>query len=289
MNDNIKLDKVDLHIHTTASDGSCSPRELIKEVLKTKLKLIAITDHDTLDNVEETEKLALDSGLNFLKGVEISSIFEGKLYHILAYGIQMKNIKLIELIKSNREILEKQDDDSIKLLIKHGFNLDLIEYKAYDHDIKRGGWKSLNFLIDKGICTGTKDYFEKIFIGKRKIELPKFSEAQEVINVIKEAGGVSILAHPFYEKPTLPVPDVLEKFKSMGIKGIECYHPNHSTKAIEICLKFCVRGNLVTTAGSDFHGELITTRKLGLPEVSFNMLKLGELNHHILSKANDNK
>jgi predicted metal-dependent phosphoesterase TrpH len=283
MRDNMGFHKVDLHMHTIASDGSYSPRELIKEALKAKLKLIAITDHDTLNGVEETEKLALASGLSFLKGVEVSSVFEGHLFHILAYGIQMKNIKLIELLKNNREILEKQDDESIKLLIKEGFNLNLNEYKAYEHNVNRGGWKALNFLIDKGICTGTKDYFEKLFIGKRSIDLPKFSNAQEVINVIKEAGGVPVLAHPFYERPLNPVTDNLGKFKDMGIKGVECYHPNHSNCAIDLCLKFCVGENLITTGGSDFHGQLITTRKLGVPEVSFNMLNLGELQCHILS------
>jgi 3',5'-nucleoside bisphosphate phosphatase len=283
MNDNIGFDKVDLHMHTIASDGNYSPSELIKEVLKTKLKLIAITDHDTLDSVEETENLALGSGLNFLRGVEISSTFEGHLFHILAYGIEMKNIKLIKLLRSNKEILEQKDEDSIKLLIKEGFNLDFNEYEAYEHNVKRGGWKALNFLIDKGICTGTKDYFGKLFIGKRSIELPQFSDAQGAINVIKEAGGVPILAHPFYEPATQLVTDSLEKFKNMGIRGIECYHPNHSAEAIELCLKFCEIENLITTAGSDFHGQLITTRKLGVPEISSNMLKLGELKCHILS------
>ena len=69
----------------------------------------------------------------------------------------------------------------------------------------------------------------------------------------------------------------------MGIKGVECYHPNHSICAIDLCLKFCAEENLITTGGSDFHGQLITTRKLGVPEVSFNMLNLGELQCHILS------
>lgn len=251
-------------------------------MLKTKLKLIAITDHDTLDSVEETEKLALGSGLSFLRGVEISSIFEGYIFHILAYGIEMKNVMLIELINNNREILKQKDDDIIKRLIKQGFNLDLNEYKIYDYNVKRGGWKALNFLVDKGIYTCTKEYFEKLHIKKRNIELPKFSEAKEVINVIKQAGGVPILAHPFYESATHLVEDTLEKFKEIGIKGIECYHPNHSINAIELCLNFCAREKLITTAGSDFHGQLITTRKLGVPVVSLNILKLEELYCHIL-------
>lgn len=258
--------KIDLHIHSNASDGTLSPEEIVKEAIEKGLKLISLTDHDEMKNTRKIQENALDNNIAFLPGIEISSTFNGNLYHILAYGTDNSNIELIELLQYNRDLLENRNNQSIKYLIDKGYNIDFLDYEKYKHDPKRGGWKALNYLIDKKICTDIHDYFNRLYSEEKHILYPIFSDTGNVINIIKKAGGIAILAHPYYEKDISPVDKKLNTFLEIGIHGVECFHPNHNQLIISECLKFCKENNLISTAGSDFHGRFISTRTIGYPE-----------------------
>jgi len=273
---------VDLHMHSTASDGSYTPKMLIEEVKKAGVELFALTDHDTSENVEEVKTLAVQEGIAFIPGVEISTTLENKMFHVLAYGFDLNDENLQKILKTNREKLIKKDDESIKMLIEEGYELEFEEYLRYEYDPARGGWKTLNFLIDKGIVKDVSDFFGRLFSGDRKVPYPEFENPKKIIEAVKAAKGTAVLAHPFYDVGTKLVEDTFEKFKAMGIEGVECYHPNHSKEATEFSLNWCRKNNMIITAGSDCHGDFIVTRKIGTPRVALKELNLSYLERHVI-------
>ncbi|MPQ42502.1 PHP domain-containing protein [Clostridium tarantellae] len=262
----MKKVKTDLHIHTKASDGTLTPIELISEIKEKNIKMFSVTDHNSIDSIDEILNLTKDGNIKFIPGVEISSKFNDEQIHILAYNFDLKNKELIELIKNNHKILNEEDDESIKMLIERGFPLDFEEYLNYTYDVNRGGWKTLNYLIDKGICSGVEDFFSRIFTDDRKLKCPNFPHAEDIIRAIKKANGIAILAHPSYGNTKYNIDEILENFRIWGVDGLECSHPNHSKEIISYLKEYCKKNNLLITGGSDYHGGLLSKRTLGRPE-----------------------
>lgn len=274
--------RVDLHMHSNASDGTHSPEELVREAIRNNIELMTLTDHDEIGNVEKVKDLAKEKGIAFLPGIEISSTFQGKLYHILAYGTDNSDEELVNLIDHNKYLSNKRNDDSIKYLIEKGYEIDYSEYEEFEYDKRKGGWKSLDFLIDKGICRDVGDYFNRLFYKQKTILYPEFPSTEEVTKIIKKANGIPILAHPYYEKDDTPVEKKLGIFIDMGLKGVECFHPNHSQDITNKCLQWCRNMGAIITAGSDFHGGFIETRRMGNPEARVKDVHLGDLQNKII-------
>lgn len=281
--------KTDLHIHTTASDGCWTPEQLIKELQNKQITTFSITDHDSVENIIQTKDLAEQAKLTFIPGVEISTTYQGRLYHLLGYGIDPKNPQLHQFLIKNRELMDKKDDDSIKILIKEGHCLDFNEYVNYHNDSTRGGWKALNFLIDKGICQDASDFFRRLFHQQHKVPFPIFPEPQEAISVIKKAGGIAVIAHPGgnfggnLHQVNCEIGKTLKQFRELEIDGIECYHPDHNKEVVCTCREYCQKNDLLITGGSDCHGEFIPRRSLGMPEICLSQLSLGQLKHKYIN------
>ena len=166
--------RADLHIHTTASDGTWTPAELIAEAQKQQLGLIAVTDHDSVANVAEAMTLAAAAGITVLPAAEICSTKEDLSFHILGYSIDVHNKQLLELMQHNEALLEQKDVDSIHLLARDGWPVDEAEFARYTYDRRRGGWRALAYLIDKGLCTGVGDFFQRIFTPEHDLGFPEF-------------------------------------------------------------------------------------------------------------------
>jgi len=273
---------VDLHMHSTASDGTYTPERLVEEVKKAGVGLFALTDHDTSENVKEVQELALKSGIAFIPGIEISSTLEGKMFHVLCYGANLEDKRLKKILKENTDRLNEKDDESIRLLIKEGININYEHYLGYEFDVSRGGWKTLNYLIDLGLCKDVSDFFGRLFAGERRVPYPEFESPKNIVEAVNAAGGTAILAHPFYDVGTKLVIDTFEKFKKIGIEGVECYHPNHTLEATEFCLKWCKENNMLITAGSDCHGDFILSRRIGTPKLHIEELNLGKLEKYVI-------
>ena len=175
--------RADLHIHTTASDGTWTPRELIEQAQAVELGLLAVTDHDSVVNVAETQRLAKAAGLKFLPASEICSTKEDISFHILGYGIDITNKHLLELINHNEDLLAQKDVDSIRLLERDGWPVDSLEFTRYDYDRRRGGWRALAYLIDKGLCTDVNDFFKRIFTPEHDLGFPEFPPISPVASM----------------------------------------------------------------------------------------------------------
>ena len=248
---------VDLHIHTYYSYGTMSPKEVVKDAKEKNLGIISITDHDVLDSYEEFKKEAEKEGIIAIRGVEIDSIFEGHLVHLLAYKFN-DNKRFFDLVNSAKEKLLETSIELIRRMENDYDNISLEDYNSYDYDRKKGGWKGIHYLLERNITQGLFDgmkYYGKYECGHEKFEFPS---VKEVCDVTHEAGGYVVLAHPcnYYKDKTRE--EILEKFeilKRLGIDGIECYYPANSELMTETSLEFCNKNNLIITAGSDGHGD----------------------------------
>ncbi len=269
--------RVDLHIHTTASDGTWMPAETVAAVRAAGVGLFAVTDHDTAASVALTARLAAAAGLDFLPGVEISVTLAGHLFHVLGYGIDPEGAVLQRILVANTALMEEVDHDSIRKLVAAGFPVDYAEFCAYHHDPGRGGWKSLSYLIDKGLCTGVGDFFAELFNAKRGIVFPDFPHPAEAIAAIKAAGGVPVLAHPGSDFHGPALEETLEMFAAEDIEGVECFHLCHDAATTRRAVEWCDRRDLLITGGSDCHGGFVPARRLGVPEIRLGQLRLGAL------------
>jgi hypothetical protein len=269
--------KVDLHIHTTASDGSWTPETLMQNIAKAGIGLCAVTDHDTVKHIVPVQELAAAAGVAFLAGVEVSTTVRGHSFHIIGYGVNPAAGPLQRILGHNAALLEEVDCTSIKKLIADGFKIDFDEYCEYRHDPVRGGWKSLSFLIDKGFCRDVEDFFHNLFTSERGMGFPEFPSPAEVIEAIKASDGVPVLAHPGSCFHGADLEQTLDWFGHELIEGVECFHPGHNATTTKCVLQWCNRHGLIITGGSDCHGDFVPQRRLGVPKIKLAQLKLGKL------------
>jgi len=273
--------RTDLHIHTVASDGCWTPERLIVELQARGIGFFAVADHDSVTSVPEAERLAREAGLAFLRGVEVSTVLEGHLFHVLAYGFDLGNPAFAALLRENRAKLNQASDDVLHRLAAAGYGVDLDDYAIYEYARTRGGWKALNFLIDRGFCTGVEDYFRNL-IAHLPNELPPFPHPAEAVAAIREAGGVPILAHLGLSLRHAGITDqALRPLLDCGIAGLECYSHYHDETTTRACLDWCRRQDLLITGGSDCHGGFVE-RELGIPSVDMADLRLGELEERVV-------
>ena len=247
----------DLHMHSYYSDGTMSPREIVEDAKKRNVQLIAITDHNVLDSYTELKEAAEEFGIKVIRGVEIDARFEDIVVHILAYNFE-DNENLFNLIhKAKNELLETSIE-LIKRMENDYENISSEDYEAYDYDKRKGGWKGIHYLFDRGI---TSELFEGVkYYGKYKCghEYFDYPTVEEVVKAVHEANGYVVLAHTcnYYKNNTKEeVLEKLEKFKSIGIDGVECYYPANSEMMTETCVEFCKNNDMIITVGSDSHGE----------------------------------
>ncbi|WP_303188331.1 PHP domain-containing protein [uncultured Clostridium sp.] len=248
---------VDLHIHTYYSDGTMSPKEVVEDAKRKNLGIIAITDHDVLDSYEELKVEAEKAGIIAIRGVEIDSIFEGHLVHLLAYKFE-DNEKLFKLINHAKEQLLETSIELIRRMENDYEGISLEDYNSYEYERRKGGWKGIHYLHDRKITEGLFDgvkFYGKYDCGHEKFDFPSVGE---VCNTVHDANGYVVLAHPcnyYSNKNKEEILEKLEILKNLGIDGVECYYPANSDLMTNTCLEFCKDNNLIITAGSDGHGD----------------------------------
>jgi predicted metal-dependent phosphoesterase TrpH len=244
--------------------------------------LFSVTDHDSLGALTLTAELVRGSGLCFLPGVELSSRLNGQLLHLLAYGPDPDDPGLRALVSANNARLAGAGDDAVRLLVDTGYPISLADYATYTWDRRRGGWKSYNFLFDRGYCHGVRSYFDQLFGDGLAHPEGEFPSPDEVIAIARRAGAVVVLAHPgasFYNGMDV---GRLDQLVDMGLQGLECYSFHHSQARTRSFLDYCRRRDLLVTGGSDCHGGF-AGRALGVPVVRGGDLRLGALEEMVIS------
>lgn len=245
--------KVDLHIHTSFSDGAFSPEKIVDTAIDAELGAIAITDHDNVLSYKIAQEYAKDKSLEILPGVEINTIYKGYEVHILGYFMDLNNNDFQKLIKSQQQARVKQTKEIITLLNKKAgikITLDsIISQVAEGGSIGRphiakaitniGGTSSVIEAYNKYINDDSNVYVQ------RKTVTPF-----EAVEIIYEAGGIPVFAHPY----DVDIADkLIKEMMNFGLRGLEAYHRKHSPAIIEYFSTLAEKYGLIITGGSDFH------------------------------------
>lgn len=264
-----------MHIHTVASDGTWDVAELKEELKKNKIHIFSVTDHDSVDNIKNMQEiLNPKDNLIFLPGVELSAEHQGREYHLTLYNFDINDSRLLNLMEWTNQNKLSSNADYIRYISKKHKNVSFEDFERYENNRKRGGWKSANYMIDKGIHKDIPEHLKDVYASGIKAEL---KSPEEVIRVAKESGGKIFLAHPSYHYRNTFMPEEELKFwLELGIDGIECFSPYNGGRG-DYYIDFCRKNNLMISGGSDCHGMFIPSRNLGVPEVSLEDLDIKKL------------
>lgn len=247
--------RIDLHTHSTASDGSMTPRELIRHAKESGLSAIAITDHDTIDGVEEALDEGTKVGIEVIAGVEISVEFEPEM-HILGYffGNTYKNMEPI--LKRLKIARDERNPKMVEKLRSLGFDITMeeVQAEAGGNIVARSHMASV--LLKKGYVQSIREAFDKyISEGKPAFVRKEKMSPEECIESITKAGGIPVIAHPiFLNRSWDELDKLVERLKKVGLRGIETYYVENSEEDTDNLLKIASKHNIVPTGGSDFHG-----------------------------------
>lgn len=243
----------DLHTHTSCSDGRLSPTELVTKAASREIQVLAITDHDTVDGLEEARIEAETLGIRFVPGIELSAEVQGKEVHILGYGVNPEEAVLQEHLQKMQTAREKRAWRMVERLQKVGLTLreSTVESKiSKTHSVGRPHIAEL--LVEAGHVTSTDRAFEK-YLGQNGpgyVAKPKF-EAKRVLSIINHAGGVGVLAHPGHWTSSRQVRALVDA----GLTGLELWHPAHDSSLCSYYERIARDYNLCPTGGSDYHGR----------------------------------
>ncbi|MGI5976318.1 MAG: PHP domain-containing protein [Candidatus Limivicinus sp.] len=246
---------IDLHVHSTASDGSCSPARLVSLAKMTGLSAIAITDHDTVCGCEEAERAGEKLGVEVVPGIEISTKYGGPI-HILGYYVDIKSDKLRPVLdwvvhdrdERNRKLAEMMAADGLPV--------------SYDNMKRRFGEvigrpHFAQILVELGLAENIQDAFARYVEKGQKYWLPRhFLTIERSVEIIREAGGVPVLAHPFqYKRDDAGLRDIIEHCMDYGLAGMECRYSGYGEEKVRYLEALAEEYGLVKTGGSDFHGK----------------------------------
>jgi predicted metal-dependent phosphoesterase TrpH len=246
---------IDLHIHSTFSDGVLKPAEIVGLADSLGVLAIAITDHDTAAGTDEAIKMGTEKGIEVVPGIEISSWCGDISMHILGYCFRHDDAKFNSRLRLLQDGRERRNARIIENLNRLGIRVDLRELLHYSEYGQTGRPHIARLLVDKGVAKSV-DLAFKYYLGRGAAayaERFRFSAA-DAISMIREADGVAVLAHPASLDPSLrSIPALLKDLRKIGLEGVEVYYPSHSSKAVKALVKMAEDCGLLMTGGSDFH------------------------------------
>jgi predicted metal-dependent phosphoesterase TrpH len=262
---------IDLHIHSTASDGSFTPAEILDYAQKLNLAAIAITDHDSIDGSREALRIGIPPSLNFLTGVEISAahppFFPGSgSFHILGYDIQLDNRGLNQELGKLQDARKNRNPSILDRLNELGFQISLEEVRQAAGDGQLGRPHIAYAMVKKGYVASIDEAFDKYLgtTGPAYVDKYRIS-CEQAINIIRGAGGVPVLAHPALLdiENNQKLDALLQNLMKLGLAGIEVYYPGHSSQQIQEYTELAEKHGLLMTGGTDFHGTITPQIKMG--------------------------
>lgn len=269
--DSKKSGGIDLHIHSTASDGTHTPQAIVELAASSGLRAISITDHDTLEGTRAAYGGDLPPGLGFITGVEISvhapkNSHIGSSLHILGYGVDPENGPLCQALDHYQEVRKRRIHRIVERLQQLGLPMTLPQVMAEAGDGAAGRPHVAEAMVKAGYADDINDAFDRYLgngrpacVGKERMT------CRQAFDLIAGAGGIPVLAHPYLidGEPSDRLVALVKRLCDMGLKGIEVYYPKHDTAAVARYLELAARFDLVATGGTDFHGALIPEIKIG--------------------------
>jgi len=262
-------DFVDLHTHSTASDGTCAPAEVVRLAHAANLAGLALTDHDTVAGLPEAAAEAARLGLAFLPGIEISAIPptpDGTL-HILGYGIDPASPTLTELTRALREARATRNPRIVARLQEFGIDITMDEVLAEAKGGVIGRPHIAALLVKKGVVPTMRDAFNEYLAqgGKAYFDKERLTP-RDAITRIRQSGGVAVCAHPVQLRTTndAQLEQLLKDLTDLGLEGLEVLHSDHTPALVEKYTSLADKYTLLKSGGSDFHGANKKDIPLGL-------------------------
>lgn len=258
---------IDLHVHTSMSDGTCSPETVVRMALERKLRAIAITDHDTVAGIKPAFNAGSELGVEVIPAVEMSTEWPHGIMHILGYFIDVENetlLNALSILRSGR--MERVPRIVGKL---RACNV-LISTEAVRREAL-GGAPGRPHVAEIMVREGYVRTIQEAFDRFLKKGAPAYVEKQKMspdraIRLIREAGGIAVLAHPYSldSSTDSELEVILEKLVTYGLNGIEAYYPRHTQSQVKSYLRLAKKLHLVVTGGTDFHGATKPEIELGV-------------------------
>jgi hypothetical protein len=264
---------IDLHLHTTASDGRSTPDALVAEAAAAGVETLAVTDHDTLAAVPAVRAAARRSGLTFVPGIEITAVDGGRDIHILGYFVDEENADLAAFLVAQRGSRRDRVLAILRRLGELGLPVDeapILDVAGAMTGRAVGRPMVAKALVTAGHARDVGDAFDKYLAEGKPAFVPRVGPApREVIDRVRTAGGVASLAHP----AKLNDDDLVGAIVNAGLPAIEVFHPDHDEKATRRYLAIAGAHGLLVTGGSDYHGpgsgRSAALGRIGLPPEHF--------------------
>jgi len=256
--------RVDLHVHTTASDGLFAPADVVKRAAEAGLSAVAITDHDTLGGLAAATERGEALGIEIVPGVELTSYAGGTEVHVLGLFIDASRASAVERVDRIRRARQERMAEMIRLLARHGVEVDLDEVLAESDGGAVGRPHLAHVMARHGHVENENEaFYTYLRPGKpayvKKLELTP----EEAIALVRDLGGLPVYAHPGVSR----MDERLGEFKEAGLAALEVWHPKHRDADVAHYLRLAEKRGLLPSGGSDFHGEGRSEASLGTPPV----------------------
>lgn len=263
---------IDLHVHSTESDGTLTPEEVVLAAKDAGLCALALTDHDTASGIAKAAPIATACDIELIPGIELSTEYElpttrsqRKEVHIVGLYINPAHPKLVVRTKEFRDCRNTRNEKMIEALQKEGFDITMESLIAENPDSVITRANIARYLYQHGEIKSVQEAFEKYIGDGCKCYVGRFKVTPtEAVELIHEAGGIAILAHPLlYHLSTVSLQRLIDDLKLVGLDGIEAIYSTYTTGEEQFVKKLATKNGLLISGGSDFHGENKPTIHLG--------------------------
>ncbi len=259
----------DLHLHSQFSDGTFAPEEIAARAQRQELRAIALTDHDTVEGCERTAAACATAGIEFIIGTELTAEHHDRELHILAYLVDPQNPRLVTEIAKFQKVRQERIREMVARINELNIPLKVEEVFALANCRSPGRPHVARAMVQARLCGTLDEAFERFLKKGRPAWVPKAKmSAMEAIELIHQAGGLAVMAHPGLNRTDESIPELV----AAGLDGIECFHTKHNPATAERYQAIAREHDLLITGGSDCHGlskgkPLIGTVKLDYAHV----------------------
>jgi len=263
--------RIDLHMHSTFSDGLFTPTELIGKAVTKKLAAVSLTDHDCLDGTHEAVAAGKENGIEVLSGVELSCEFKGRDLHILGYGVDPDHAEFQEMLRRFRDTREARGLKIIEKLDKLGVSIDADDVMEKSGQGALGRPHIAAVLFEKGYVKTPSEAFDRYIAEGGPAYVPKYKMSPpEAIRHIRQAGGLAFMAHPGIFLKDM---DEMSALLDEGFDGVEVYHSKHDGAMVKALIAIAEENDLLVSGGSDYHGFTNRDLPIGALDISYDLLQ----------------
>ena len=252
------MKRIDLHTHSTASDGSCTPTEVMEAAVNAGLAAVALTDHDTMQGVPEAMEAAEKLDIECIPGIELSAVYGDREVHIVGLFLDPRDSVLAKRLDSFRQIRKQRNLRMIEKMQAAGVDITMEKVRDLEGDAVITRANLARYLVHVGYAVSIKEVFDKYLSPGLPFYVPKTGVTPEdAVRAIRDGGGTAILAHPLlYDFTPAQLDTCIELLKNYGLQGIETYYSTHSPADERNMKRLADRHGLLWSGGSDFHGSV---------------------------------